>query len=60
MNKVLTISFDNSSNEDIPTMVITAESLSFFGKTEVVNTITGERATELYNELSRPKRVCIK
>lgn len=61
MNRVLTISFDNSSNEDIPTMVISVNSYGLFGsQIEVVNTITGDRATELYNELARPKKVCVK
>ena len=54
MNRVLTVSFDNSSNEDIPTMVIAIESFGLYGtKMQVINTITGDRATELYNELSR-------
>jgi len=61
MNRVLTVSFDNSSNEDIPTMVVAIKSIGIFGNDmEVINTITGKRATELYNELSRPKKVCVK
>ena len=61
MNKVLTVSFDNSSNEDIPTMIVSVESFGIFGnRTEVINTITGDRATELYNELARPKKACVK
>ena len=61
MSRTLTVSFDNSSNEDIPTMVVTTEAFGLYGnKMAVLNTITGERATELYNELSRPKRILIK
>lgn len=60
MERVLTVTLDRSTNEDIPTMVIATKGLGFFGEMEVINTITGERAIELYNELSRPKKVCVK
>lgn len=61
MSRALTISFDSSSNDDIPTMVIATESFGLYGnRMEVLNIITGDRARELYNELSRPKKVCIK
>lgn len=61
MNRVLTVSFDNSSNDDIPTIVIATKNIGIFGNDmEVVNIITGERATQLYDELSKPKKVCVR
>ena len=57
MNRVLTVTFDKSSNGDMPVMIIAAESFGILGnRVEVLNTITGERAVELYNELAKPKK----
>lgn len=54
MSRTLTVSFDKSSNGEIPVMVVANESFGFYGnRIEVINTITGDRAVELYNELTR-------
>lgn len=54
MSRTLTVSFDKSSNGDIPVMVVANESFGIYGnRIEVINTITGDRAVELYKELAR-------
>ena len=61
MNRKITVTFDKSSNGDVPVMVVAAESFGIMGGgMDVINTIVGERAEELYNELTRPKKVCVK
>ena len=53
MSRTLTVSFDKSSNGEIPVMVVANESFGFYGnRIEVINTITGDRAVELYKELA--------
>lgn len=50
MTKILTITYEKS-NEDIPVMCV-AESELFSTVTTVVKMFTGERAEQLYKELT--------
>lgn len=55
MNK-LTVTFDRS-NEDIPVLVITSESVSFFGPTttRIENILSGEVANDVWDLLQGKK-----
>jgi hypothetical protein len=55
MSRKLTVTLDTSSNGDVPVMVVATESFGFFNgnNMDVINTVVGDRALELYNELTK-------
>lgn len=53
MTRTLTITYDKS-NEDIPVMSVGENSIF---STRVIKIFTGERAEQLYKELTEPNRI---
>lgn len=52
MSRKIIVTFDKSTNEDAPVLVVAQENLGMLRSgMDVINTITGDEAVEIYNKL---------